>query len=138
MEQAFSTWWSMTSAYFVAAGSLAAGDVQVTTLLPAVGLILAVTGVVLAVLWREKRAVLMIPPAILTLLAPFIVTLGEIMMGPFGVFFTLIAGFVCLLVWIAVIAGDARRRLPVWLIGLGCLSFVGFFLRVAVAQTWGF
>lgn len=138
MDQAFATWWSMTSAYFAAAASLLSGDVQLTTLLPAAGLLLTVIGIVLTIRWGERRALWLIPVAIVTLLAPVVVTLGEIMMGPFGVFFTLIAGFVCLLVWIAVIAGDARRRLPVWLIGLGCLSFVGFFLRVAVAQTWGF
>jgi hypothetical protein len=138
MEQSFATWWPMTSAYFQAAASLLSGDIQLTTLLPAIGLILAAIGIVLAIRWREKQARWLIAVAIATLLGPFVVTLGEVMMGPFGVFFTLIAGLVCLLIWIAVIASDAARRLPVWLIGLGCLSFVGFLLRVAVAQTWGF
>ena len=138
MDQALTTWWSMTSAYFAAAALLLSGDVQATTLLPAAGLVLALVGVVLAVRWREKQAIWLIPPAILTLLAPFIISLGETMMGPFGLFFTLIAGLVGLLVWIAIIASDATKRLPVWLIGLGCLSFVGFFARIAVAQTWGF
>jgi hypothetical protein len=137
MDQAFATWWSMTSAYFTAAFSLLFGDVQLTTLLPAVGVVLALIGIALAIRWRERHAIWLIPPAILTLLAPFVIGLGETMMGPFGLFFTLIAGLVGLLVWIAVLANDATKRLPVWLIGLGCLSFVGFFARIAVAQTWG-
>lgn len=137
MEQAFTTWWPMTSAYFAAAASLLSGNIQLTTLLPATGLVLTALGIVLAIRWREKQAIWLIPPAILTLLAPFVIGLGETMMGPFGLFFTLIAGLVGLLVWIAIIASDATKRLPVWLIGLGCLSFVGFFARIAVAQTWG-
>jgi hypothetical protein len=137
MDQAVTSWWSMTSAYFTAAAALLSGDVQLTTLLPACGLVFAAIGIVLAFRWREKRAVWLIPPVVLTLLAPLIVTLGETMMGPFGIFFTLIAGFVGLLLWIAIVANDAGKRLPVWLIGLGCLSFVGFFARIAVAQTWG-
>ncbi len=39
--------------------------------------------------------------------------------------------------WVGAIASDARQRVPVWLTGLGLVSFVLFCGLLSIAVIWG-
>jgi hypothetical protein len=137
LETMISTWWNMTSAYFSAPALLLAGQVNVYSVLPVVGLLLLALGIVLALARREKRARWLALPAVAAALSPLVVSYIYGMMGWFGVLFFLILGGIGLLGWVGVIAGDARYRTPVWLIGFGLASYVVFCGLVSVAVIWG-
>ncbi len=131
------TWWSMTSAYFMAPVVLAGGRVDVFTILPVVGLLLVVLGVLAAVSRREKQALWLALPAVAAAIAPIVVSFIYAMMGWFGVLFLLVLGGIGLLGWVGVIASDARKPLGVWLIGFGLMCFVVYCGLVSVAVIWG-
>jgi hypothetical protein len=131
------TWWSMTSAYVLAPIALAGGRVDVFTLLPVIGLLLVVLGVLVALAGREKQAAWLALPGIAAALAPVVVSFIYAMMGWFGVLFLLVLGGIGLLGWVGVIASDARKPLGVWLIGFGLICYVVYCGLVSVAVIWG-
>jgi hypothetical protein len=137
LESFIGTWWSMTSAYFGAPFALLAGTVSSFTILPTIGLILLILGIVLAFSWGEKQTRWVGLPALAAALAPFVVGYMNIMMGWFGVLFFLVLGGVGLLGWVGVIASDARKRSPVWLTGFFPISYLVFCGMVSVAVIWG-
>jgi hypothetical protein len=137
MIELFSSWWAMTSAYFAAPFSLLTGNVQLLTVLPTVGIPLLVLGVVIAVVQREKKARWLAIPFVLAALTPVIISLGNDILGWFGLLFVLVAGGVGLLIWTGVVASDSTKRLPIWLIGFGLISFVAYCALVAIALIWG-
>jgi asparagine N-glycosylation enzyme membrane subunit Stt3 len=137
MDGYFASWASMTGAYFASPLSLASGNVQLLTILPAVGMVLFVIGLVLALLRREKRALWLAVPLVLSLFAPIAIGLSNTLLGWMGFSFVLFVGTIGLVVWVGMIANDAQHRLPVWLIGLGLLSFVAYCALIAIALTWG-
>ena len=55
LQNMISTWWTMTSAYFGAPAALLAGEVNVQSILPVVGMMLLVLGIVVAVLRKEAE-----------------------------------------------------------------------------------
>ncbi|MDB5538752.1 MAG: hypothetical protein JWQ89_479 [Devosia sp.] len=136
-DQLFGSWWPMVTSYFGGPVSLLGGSVNSFTIVPAVGLALLVLGVILACAWREKQALWLAGPFVASALTPVILSIANMLGGWFVVIFALIIGAVALLLWIGVIAADATRRLPVWLIGLFTLSFVLHCGLVSVALIWG-
>ena len=116
---------------------LASGAAGVLTVLPAVGLLLLAIGVVLAILWREKQAMWLLPPLVASLLAPVALIVADGMMGWFGMLFALVVGSIGLLVWVLIVAGNATRRLPVVLAGLSLLAFPVYCGIISIALTWG-
>ena len=68
-----SGWQSMTAAYFVDAASLLAGNITALSVVAALGVVLLVIGVVLAVAQKVTRARRLIIPAILTILWPIFI-----------------------------------------------------------------
>ena len=137
MEQSVAQWWSMTSAYFAAPASLLSGNVQLYLLLPVIGLISLVAGVVLSVQAKEKQAAWTVLPAIAAALAPIALEFAFGTLGWVGLGFALLVGLFGVGLWIHVLASDATRRLPVWLIGIFILSFVAFCDFLAVVAVWG-
>lgn len=137
LEQLFGSWWPMVSSYFGGPLALASGSVNAFSIVPTLGLVLLALGVILAITWREKQAVWVIGPVIASALTPVILAISNILGGWFVVIFALIIGAVALLLWIGVIAADATRRLPVWLLGLFALSFVAHCTFLSVALIWG-
>lgn len=137
MDGYFASWASMTGAYFNAPLSLLSGNVQLLTILPGVGMVLFVVGIVLAVIKREKRALWLAVPLVLSLFAPIAIGLSNTLLGWMGFSFVIFVGTIGLLVWVGMIASDAQHRLPVWLIGLGHFSYVAYCALIAIALTWG-
>ncbi len=137
LEQLFGSWWPMVSSYFAGPLALAAGGVSAFSIVPTLGLVLLVLGLILAIVWREKQAIWVIGPVVASVLTPVILAIANILGGWFVVIFALIIGAVALLLWIGVIAADATRRLPVWLLGLFSLSFVAHCTFVSVSLIWG-
>lgn len=137
IEGLLSTWLSLTSSFFAAPLGLFTGNTHPLNVLAAAGIVSFVVGLILAVVKREKRARLLLVPLILAIITPIIIGLGNLMMGWFGLLFVLIAGGVILLLWILVVAMDSNHRLPIWLIGLGLLSFIAYCAFVAIALIWG-
>ena len=137
LEQIFGSWWPMLASYFSGPLALASGSVNAFTIVPSVGLLLLVLGVIFAFVWREKQAVWVIGPIVAAALTPVILGISHVLGGWFVVIFALIIGAVSLLLWTGVIADDATRRLPVWLLGLFALSFVAHCAMLSVALIWG-
>lgn len=137
MEQHLATWWSMTTEFFQAPTALAAGTVHIPNLVATLGLTCLLVGLLLGLIWREKQVLWLPLPAVAALLAPLILTISHEVLGWVGLGFSLIAGAIGLLIWIAMIANDATKRLPVWLIGLTLLSYVGYCGLVFIAFIWG-
>jgi hypothetical protein len=137
LEQIFGSWWPMVSSYFGGALALASGSINAFSIVPTLGLLLLVLGVIFAIAWREKQAIWVIGPILASALTPVILAISNILGGWFVVIFALIIGAVALLLWVGVISADATRRLPVWLLGLFALSFVVHCGLISVALIWG-
>lgn len=137
LEQLFGSWWPMVTSFFGGPLALASGSVNAFSIVPTLGLLLLVLGVILAIVWHEKQAVWVAGPVVAAALTPVILAIANILGGWFVVIFALIIGAVALLLWIGVIAADATRRLPVWLLGLFALSFVAHCAFISVALIWG-
>ena len=137
LDQIFGSWWPMVSSYFAGPLSLALGTVSPFTVIPTVGFVLLLLGIIAAVAWREKQAVWVVGPIVAAALTPVVLAISNILGGWFVVIFALVIGVVGLLLWIGIIAGDATRRLPVWLVGLFAVSFVLYCTAVSVAIIWG-
>lgn len=137
LEQIFGSWWPMVSSYFAGPLALASGSVNAFSIVPTLGLVSLVLGLILAAVWREKQAIWVVGPILASAVTPVILAIGNILGGWFVVIFALIIGAVALLLWIGVIAADATRRLPVWLLGLFALSFVVHCTSLSVALIWG-
>jgi CHASE2 domain-containing sensor protein len=137
LQNMFTTWWTMTSAYFSAPSALLGGRIDIMSILPVVGMLLVVIGVIVAVLRREKQTRWLVFPAIAAAISPFVVSYVYDMMGWFGVLFFLVLGGIGMLGWVGVISSDARQRLPVWLVGFGLMSYVLFCGLYSIAAIWG-
>ena len=120
-------WWTLTAAYFASAAALLTGEVTALTLVPAVGLLLLVVGLGIAIARRVTRTRRLIIPAVLTVLWPILVIFIEATLGWMGRILISIFGVGALLIWIGLIVGKAPNKLPIWLIGLGLLSFIAYF-----------
>lgn len=136
MQQVFANWWSMTSAYLAAPATLF-GAFQPPALVPLAGMALLVLGVVLAGRMREKKVLWLLAPALMSALTPIALANAHDILGWLGLGFALAAGAVAVLLWIALIARDARHRLPVWLIGLFILSYLGYCGYLSALLIWG-
>ncbi|HEV2514708.1 MAG TPA: hypothetical protein VGV07_05635 [Devosia sp.] len=137
LDQIFGSWWPTVSSYLVGPLALAGGTVSPFSVIPTVGFALLALGVIAALAWREKQAVWVIGPTIAAALTPVILAIGNILGGWFVVIFALVIGTVGLLLWTGIIAGDATRRLPVWLLGLFAVSFVLYCTVRSIAIIWG-
>lgn len=137
MEQGVAQLWSMGSAYFAAPLNLFSNGFQAHALVPIVGLVSLIAGVVLAIRTREKQAVWTVLPALAGLLAPFALDVAFNVLGWVGLGFAVIFGFFAVTLWIHIIASDATKRLPVWLIGIFILSFVAYCDFLAILAVWG-
>lgn len=135
-DQFFSSWWAMTSAYLTSPMGLLSGSVTPAALISGVGIVLLLAGLVVAVVRPEKQVMWLLPPLVLTLITPLVLGFFRGMIGWVGVMFALLVGVITLLIWTGVLAGDARRRLPVWLLGLGLVSYVLFCGYVSVVVIW--
>lgn len=112
----FASWGAAIAGFVSAPASLLAGDTGFVSLLALVGLVLGLVGLVLAVLWREVKALWMVPLAILASLAPFILGGAYSILAMVGVAFLLLMCVVLLPIVFTLIAHDASRRLPIWLL----------------------
>jgi hypothetical protein len=124
MTQHLATWWSSLLAFLAAPLGLLSLDTL--ALIPALGIVFGLVGIYLAVTLREKQSVWLLPPFVLATLAPVIIYIAEDVMGWVGMSFVMFVGLICLVIWISILAHDATRRLPVWLIGLSLMSYVAW------------
>jgi hypothetical protein len=122
MAQHLATWWSSILAYLAAPLGLLSLDPL--ALIPAVGIVLGLSGLHLAVRHRERQAPWLLPPALLATLAPVIIGIAQDVMGWLGMSFVIFVGFIGLLIWTSILAYDATHRPPIWLIGLSLMSYV--------------
>ncbi len=137
MEQHFATWWSMTSAYLDAPTTLFDTPFQPLALLPTVGLVCLLVGVVLALKWRQRQALWLVAPGIIAALTPISMTIGFDILGWVGLGFIIVISIFGLLIWVGVIANDVQKRRSIWLIGLFELSYLLYVGAVAIAFIWG-
>lgn len=135
-DQFFTSWWAMTSAYLTSPASIVSSGVTPASAISGLGLLSLIVGVVLGIVGREKQVLWLAPPLVLSLITPLVLGFFRGMIGWVGVLFGLLVGVVMLLVWTGVLAGDARRRLPVWLVALGLISYVLFCGYVSAAMIW--
>lgn len=124
MAQHFATWWSSLFAFLDAPLGLLSLDPL--ALIPALGIVLGLIGLYLAITLREKQSVWLLPPLVLATFAPVIIDIAEDVMGWVGMSFVMFVGLICLLIWISILAHDATRRAPIWSIGLSLLSYVAW------------
>ncbi|WP_055045401.1 hypothetical protein [Devosia sp. A16] len=137
LDQIFGSWWPMVSSYLTGPLALAGGTVTLFTIIPTIGFLLLLLGLIAAFVWREKQAVWVAGPIVAAALTPVVLAIGNILGGWFVVIFALAIGVVGLLIWIGVISANATRRLPVWLLGLFAVSLVVYCTAVSVAIIWG-
>lgn len=128
---------SLLLSFLTAPSLLVGGSVGILTILPSVALLLFLGGVALAIAWREKQVVWLLPPLLASLAAPLVLEFADGAMGWFGMLFALTIGLVGLVVWIGMVAGNATRRTPVVLAGLSLLAFPAYAGLFRVAVTWG-
>ncbi|WP_374652301.1 hypothetical protein [Rhizorhabdus sp.] len=130
-------YFSLLLSFLKAPSLLLGGSVGLLTILPSVALLLFLGGVALAIAWREKQVVWLLPPLLASLAAPLVLEFADSAMGWFGMLFALTIGLVGLVVWIGMVAGNATRRTPVVLAGLSLLAFPAYAGLFRVAVTWG-
>jgi hypothetical protein len=135
-DQFFTSWWAMTSAYLTSPLSVLSGGVTIAAVISGLGLLSLIVGIILGIAGREKQVLWLAPPLLLSLITPLVLGFFRGMIGWVGVLFGLLVGVVMLLVWTGVLAGDARRRLAVWLVGLGLISYVLFCGYVSAVMIW--
>ena len=128
MFQSYLTGWqSMTAAYFADAASMLGGDVNALSVTAAAGIVLLLAGLLVAIAQRVTRTRRLIIPAILTILWPIFIIYIENTIAWMGRIFLSFFGVGALLVWIGLIVGKAPNKTPIWLIGLGLVSFIAYF-----------
>jgi hypothetical protein len=120
-------WLELAAPYFTAPLALAKGDVSALTVVATAGMLLFVIGVVLAIAWRVRRARWLVVPTLLTLLAPLAIIFVEATLGWLGRLTASIFGVLVAFIWVGVVAGRLPRQLPIWLVGAGLVSFIGYF-----------
>ena len=128
---------SLLLSFLAAPVLLSGGEVSALTILPTISLSLLAVGVLLAIAWREKQVLWLLPPLVASLFSPVVLAFADGMMGWFGMLFALVIGSIGLLVWVLIVAGNATRRLPVVLTGLSLLAFPIYCGIISVALTWG-
>lgn len=114
--------WAADQQYLQAPGRLLTEGPDFWSLLSAAGLLCLVIGVVLAVAWREKQALWMIGLFAFAALVPVWLGLAKAALGWLALTFALFVGGILLVIAVGLVANDAPRRLPVWLIGIFVLS----------------
>lgn len=120
-------WQSMTAAYFADAASLLGGQVSALSVTAAAGIALLLAGLLVAVAQRVTRTRRLIIPAVLTILWPIFILFVENTIAWLGRIFLSFFGVGMLLIWIGLIVGKAPSKTPIWLIGLGLVSFIAYF-----------
>lgn len=123
MDRALELLAIVATSYFAAPLGLLSGNITLTALLPALGMLLGLVGLVLAVARGERRAPMLALPLLLALCLPAVIFFFNLMLRRVGIWFGIASGLLALLLWIAIIAGDTRNRLPAWLIGGFILSY---------------
>jgi hypothetical protein len=116
------TWWSAISGYFLAALAVFQGDTSALTVIALAGLVCLIVGAALLLLWRVRHASRVLWLIAAAILSPVAVSLSNTILGWLGMLFAVLAGAIFLIVGTAVFAGQADRRIPVWLLGLFAMA----------------
>jgi len=96
---------------------LLTGNIGPAGLIAAAGAICLVVGLALSIAWRERQSFWMLPVVLLASLAPVALSLASHLAGSLGVVFAMFAGALMLMLATVLIANEATRRSPIWLIG---------------------
>ncbi len=134
MTNLFASWWTASTGYLVASVGLLTGAIHPISLLATLGVLCLVTGLALAIRWREPKAINMLIPVAMASLTPIVLGVANSVLSWVGVAFSLFAGAVVLALLVSLTARDASRRLPIWLIGVFAFSLAIYSAFVAVAQ----
>jgi len=137
MDQHLATWWSITSAYLYAPATLLDQPFQPLALLPTLGLLCLLAGLVLALKWRQRKALWLLAPGLIAAMTPVTMLVGFDILGWVGLGFIVIISIVGLLLWVGIIANDVQKRSSIWLLGLFELSYLLYVGSVAIAMIWG-
>jgi hypothetical protein len=111
------TWWAAISGFVLAALSVLRGDLNPLSIVALAGIVCLVAGVILLLVWRVRHAARAIALIVAALLSPIGVGVANGILGWLGMLFAVLAGALFLVIGTAIIASNADRRLPVWLIG---------------------
>lgn len=117
------SWGTVVWAYVASSLSVFTGQVHPVSLIATAGLISLIAGVGLAIGWRERQVLWLLPLVVLASLTPFILGVANSILDWMGVGFAVLGGTLVLLIGVAMVANDATRRLPVWLIGVFIFIF---------------
>ena len=134
MPDIITTWWTTLSAYFAASTAIFFGQFHPITLLTTLGIVCGVVGLVLAIAWRQARALWLLVPLALAILTAPVLALSNAMLSWTGTGFSIFAGALILVLFVAFNARDASRRLPIWLIGIFIFTLATSSAFITTAQ----
>jgi predicted membrane channel-forming protein YqfA (hemolysin III family) len=129
------------SSYFTAPFALASGQMQPVPIIATVGILCLIAGLILCIRWREKRAVWMLALIVCAALTTAVIELAQSVLGWLGIGFVIAVGAIMLPILTHLVAQDASRRLPVWLIGVfayslfACLAWLPLMTILGVAPV---
>jgi len=117
MGELFASWIAGTRGVAAELFWLLGGNIGPIGIVIAAGAVCLILGLALSITWRETQSFWMLPVILLATLAPVAVGLANHLAGSLGAAFSLCAGAVILLLATALIANEATKRSPIWLIG---------------------
>ena len=134
MSNLITTWWTAISAYFAASTAIFSGQFHPISLIATLGAVCGILGLVLAVAWRQVKALWLVVPLALAILTAPVLSLSNTVLSWMGTGFSIFAGALILVLLIALNARDSTRRLPIWLLGSFIFSLAAYSAFIATAQ----
>ena len=134
MSNLITTWWTTILAYFAASTAIFSGQFHPISLIATLGAVCGILGLVLAVAWRQVKALWLVVPLALAILTAPVLSLSNTVLSWMGTGFSIFAGALILVLLIALNARDSTRRLPIWLLGSFIFSLAAYSAFIATAQ----
>ena len=134
MSNLITTWWTTISAYFAASTAIFSGQFHPISLIATLGAVCGILGLVLAVAWRQVKALWLVVPLALAILTAPVLSLSNTVLSWMGTGFSIFAGALILVLFVALNARDSSRRLPIWLIGIFIFTLATSSAFITTAQ----
>lgn len=126
-EELLARWGVVAQLFAQSPLALLNGNASAFNIVGTASIVLAVLGVLIALVMRLKQALRLGIPALLASVSPLIYGLASSIGSVVLAIAAFVVGTLMLILWVANIARDsANRRPPVWLIGIGLIGFALF------------
>lgn len=126
-EELLARWGVVAQLFAQSPLALLNGNASAFNIVGTASIVLAVLGVLIALVMRLKQALRLGIPALLAAVSPLIYGLASSIGSVVLAIAAFVVGTLMLILWVANIARDsANRRPPVWLIGIGLIGFALF------------